>query len=496
LLAGGGAITAAAIAEYALSAALLMLTPLWLLRRLGFRPVPDAAQGEMLCRAVDARLCRARDALAGIADVTQQVAKRLEGLRGDPLEAHLTRATDAVCRGCGQSPRCWQTAYSVTDDAVRHFFAAARARCGEADETDFPAHFSCERLPRLMPALNEEARSYARQQNARRQASQMRAVSADQFEGMSLLLDGISREVAALLPAPAAVSAAIEQYFERAGAQPLSVCCALDELQRISVVAVFPARKATRLDLAKVTAELSELASQELALPEQLFEGDSTRLWWSVRARFAAECGHAQRAARCARLCGDSVADFRDAAGRAVLLLSDGMGVGGSAAVDATMTTSLLSRLLRAGATFDAALRLVNAALLSGGGEERLCTVDACVLDLTTGQLDLYKAGAAPTFLIRQNRVQRIETASLPAGILGGAEARHTVLTLGDGDVVVMVSDGVTDTGTDWIPSQLQALAGQTPAVLCERLLATAVERRIGDREDDMSVLAAVVTQD
>ncbi|MEG1774843.1 MAG: hypothetical protein RR320_08315, partial [Oscillospiraceae bacterium] len=132
LLAGGGAITAAAIAEYALSAALLMLTPLWLLRRLGFRPVPDAAQGEMLCRAVDARLCRARDALAGIADVTQQVAKRLEGLRGDPLEAHLTRATDAVCRGCGQSPRCWQTAYSVTDDAVRHFFAAARARCGEA----------------------------------------------------------------------------------------------------------------------------------------------------------------------------------------------------------------------------------------------------------------------------------------------------------------------------------------------------------------------------
>ncbi|MEG1774535.1 MAG: SpoIIE family protein phosphatase [Oscillospiraceae bacterium] len=267
-------------------------------------------------------------------------------------------------------------------------------------------------------------------------------------------------------------------------------------MQRISVVAVFPARKATRLDLAKVTAELSELASQELALPEQLFEGDSTRLWWSVRARFAAECGHAQRAARCARLCGDSVADFRDAAGRAVLLLSDGMGVGGSAAVDATMTTSLLSRLLRAGATFDAALRLVNAALLSGGGEERLCTVDACVLDLTTGQLDLYKAGAAPTFLIRQNRVQRIETASLPAGILGGAEARHTVLTLGDGDVVVMVSDGVTDTGTDWIPSQLQALAGQTPAVLCERLLATAVERRIGDREDDMSVLAAVVTQD
>lgn len=99
----------------------------------------------------------------------------------------------------------------------------------------------------------------------------------------------------------------------------------------------------------------------------------------------------------------------------------------------------MLDRLLTAGSDFGAALRLVNAALLSGGGEERLCTVDAAILDLFTCRLDLFKAGAAPTYILRQGRAAVVETPSLPAGILDGAQAEHTALTLAEGDLIVMV---------------------------------------------------------
>lgn len=128
------------------------------------------------------------------------------------------------------------------------------------------------------------------------------------------------------------------------------------------------------------------------------------------------------------------------------------MGIGSPAAVDATLCTDLLDRLLTAGSDFGAALRLVNAALLSGGGEERLCTVDAAILDLFTCRLDLFKAGAAPTYILRQGRAAVVETPSLPAGILDGAQAEHTALTLAEGDLIVMVSDGLTDSGGGWIP--------------------------------------------
>ena len=175
------------------------------------------------------------------------------------------------------------------------------------------------------------------------------------------------------------------------------------------------------------------------------------------------------------------------------MLLSDGMGIGSPAAVDATLTTSLFERLLQAGADFPSSLRLVNAALLSGGGEERLCTVDAAILDLHSCRLDIFKAGAAPTFLYRHKRCCTVEASSLPAGILGGAEAKKTSVTLSEGDIIVMLSDGVIETGSEWIPSQIAAYADGTLDELCKNLIATAHDRRLTDREDDMTVVAAKV---
>lgn len=480
--------------ECAAGSALLMLTPASLPRALGIAATADAAQGDMMRRAVTARLNRTRDALSDIAGVTDQVSRRIEQLRADPLDRFINRAADGVCRGCKASPRCWQSRYNDTIEALTAVFSAARLGEG-ATVDDLPERFECPRAERLVEALNRQASLYAGRQTAQRQAAQMRTVASDQFEGMSALLDSIGRELAELRPAPPALTTSIEGYLAASGAQPLSVCCCLDALDRLAVIAELPARRAARLDLARATADLSELAAQELAIPEELPDGDLCRLWWSARPLYDARFEHRQRAAGAARLCGDSCHHFTEPDGRAAMLLSDGMGVGGSAAVDATMTTSLLSRLVRAGVRFDAALRLVNAALLSGGGEERLCTVDACLLDLYSGRMDVYKAGAAPTYILRQGRAAKIESASLPAGILGGAEAQQTSLTLGEGDVVVMVSDGLTETGADWIPSELAALAGRPLDELCDGLLDTAAVRRVDGREDDMTVMAAVITK-
>ncbi len=52
------------------------------------------------------------------------------------------------------------------------------------------------------------------------------------------------------------------------------------------------------------------------------------------------------------------------------IVLSDGMGSGTAAAVDANMTVSLITKLIDAGVSYTAALKIVNSALLvkSGGG--------------------------------------------------------------------------------------------------------------------------------
>lgn len=478
--------------ECMLASAVLMVVPVSLLRRLGLARAADSAEGEMLRRVVISQLSRTRHALCDIASVTGQVSEKLEALNGDPIESVLAKACAKVCKGCRDSPRCWQSHYEDTADALNHVFAAARSG-REATELDFPVHFKCLQSDKLLTAVNEQTGGYLNRRAEKRHAAQLRSVSSDQFSGMGLLLASLQEQLSEYTSAPAVTTEAIAKYLAAKSCEAGSICCYLDAQQHISLLIELPLHKVSRLLPPQATADLSEIVAQELSEPETLCEGAIARLFWTAKAHFALETAFVQRAANQNRFCGDSCSVIARAQGRAVLLLSDGMGVGSPAAVDATMTTSLLERLLRAGADFTAALRLVNAALLSGGGEERLCTVDAALLDLYTCRLDIFKAGAAPTFILRQGRCAKVESPSLPAGILSGAEAKHTTLALSEGDLIIMISDGLLESGGDWISSQLIALADRPLEQLCEELLETASARRITAHEDDMTVLAARV---
>jgi stage II sporulation protein E len=310
---------------------------------------------------------------------------------------------------------------------------------------------------------------------------------------MSMLISSLEDEISRFCSAPQQTNELIYKYLFSKGCEPISVCCSRDTHGSFNVLAEIPSHKLSRISLIEASTDLSEIVSQTLGEPSILPDGAITRLWWSSQAKYSLDGNYTQRAAYGNQLCGDSCDIFGDQAAHSVLLLSDGMGVGGCAAVDSAMITSLLHKLLCAGVSFDASLRLVNAVLLSSNSQERLCTVDACIIDLRSCRLDIYKAGAAPTFIIHNGRVATVETASLPAGILNGAEATHTILSVSDGDIIVMISDGITISGSDWIPSQLMALAELPTDSLCEELLRVAQDRQIDGHCDDMSVIAAKI---
>ena len=118
-------------------------------------------------------------------------------------------------------------------------------------------------------------------------------------------------------------------------------------------------------------------------------------------------------------------------------------------------------------------------------------------LDLYTGEASFWKSGAAPTFVLREGNVFRLTSRTAPAGILPEADVQKTVFHLYPGDVVVMVSDGVSDGGEDC--ESLEAMLG---GVETEEGLYRAAERiadgirsRNGTEEvlDDRSVILVAV---
>lgn len=188
---------------------------------------------------------------------------------------------------------------------------------------------------------------------------------------------------------------------------------------------------------------------------------------------------------------GDAGAWFKDGAGRLHIFLCDGMGSGPEAHADSTGAVSLLEKFLRAGVDPTQALVTLNGALaLRGEAEGGFTTIDLLRLDLFTGKGALYKFGAAPSYLRRQGTVCKLSGHTLPAGLDAGDEVRPDVIPLeaGDGDWLVMASDGVTGGEEDWIEHTLAQWEGDSPRLLAQQLLEGCLHRETG--QDDKTVVA------
>lgn len=203
------------------------------------------------------------------------------------------------------------------------------------------------------------------------------------------------------------------------------------------------------------------------------------------------EIGLSLRPKRGERVSGDSAAHFETEDGTLCLLLSDGMGCGEEARRESALAVRLLERFLRAGVETSGALKTLNSALtLRAEVSESFTTIDLLTLSLRDGAAEVYKYGAAPSYVKRGARVRRITGSCLPAG-LQSADTRPetTGFTLEKGSFFVMLSDGVADVNDDgWLMALLEKFQGDDPQALASAILAAGRERRGGD--DDCAVLA------
>ena len=368
-------------------------------------------------------------------------------------------------------------------------------RRGEALAPErFPDHFrkACLRLDELCRQMNLLFAEFTARENVRRKVNQVRGVVTDQFEGMALMIDAMGGELDALAAQDDLTAGKVREYLQSLTVYPDLVICTVDGGANMTLEVTFPAYKLSRLETAELTVRLSEICGREFDLPARSGnpEKGAITLTFTEKAAYTVKWGASQLGNSESRLCGDSYSYVDGRGGRVNFILSDGMGSGGAAAVDSTMTAELLKRLIEAGVSLDAALKLVNSALLVKSGDESLATIDITGVDLYTGRADFYKAGAAPTFLRKSGKAGYVESSSLPVGILGGVSFEKNTVTLREGDLIVMVSDGAVAGGYEWLLSDLEHYEGDDPKQLSDQVVAEAKRRRLDGREDDITAIA------
>lgn len=336
---------------------------------------------------------------------------------------------------------------------------------------------------------SQTEQEYLSQEIINEKTNEIRMVASDQFFSIADMLADLAREFDEAEYFDNIAAGKIRRVLGEYDIYPKSISVIEDKYGRIRIEILTKGRE-TGFGNPKLQKEISKACSRYLSRCRVTHFRDDSMITFTEKPGYSLDIGFAQHSAE-GVLCGDAVKTVNDGHGRSVLIISDGMGKGGRAALDSAMGAGLLSKLLTAGFGFDSALKVVNSALLVKSGDESLATLDCSCIDLFTGRTELYKAGAPATYIVKGGRVTKCELASMPAGILRGIEFAKRTAVLGDGDLIVMVSDGITDPGGEWLSGILTGFEDAPPQQIADEILKEALNITRGMQEDDMSVIAA-----
>lgn len=185
---------------------------------------------------------------------------------------------------------------------------------------------------------------------------------------------------------------------------------------------------------------------------------------------------------------GDSCSFFCDGFGYCYMLISDGMGSGKQAAVDSAIVSSIFKRLVKSGIDCTAAIKILNSIMLTKSEDESFATLDVARIDLETCELTLIKSGASSTIIKYPDSVMMFGSPSSPIGIIRNAEPYCKVCNFEESDILVMLSDGVSDSLYSYIKEQL--LSECSLEELVNNIRRAAEEKSSGGMRDDITVAA------
>ena len=496
LVSAGGDAAIASLIEVAAATVLFLLLPRRVREKLSLLLTPRSEPARLsgLRHSLVRRLRFASLTLGDVSSVVEQVSDKLEHIDRRELWQVFARCEHTVCNACALRIYCMTAAKNSTRAAFQAAAVALRQSPAPAQGV-LPAAFTqrCVKAQEVEQCLREGMAEYTAYEAAARRAKEIRGAVSDQLGAVALLLDAMAQDFDKAEQYDREAEAQVRAVLRREGIVATDVGCPVACTGRMTVEIIAKEIPGGILSRSRLTRALSQALMREFEMPSVSQAGDETLIRLCQRAPFRLETGMAQRAAQKNALCGDASTVFSDGQGHQLLLLSDGMGSGARAAVDSAMVSGLMTRLLTGGFGYDCALGIVNCALLFKSEDESLATVDLTAFDCYSGSCEFYKAGAPVTLIRKDARIARADCGSFPAGILRQVSFDRSQCELDEGDIVVMVSDGLTFDGDQWLADCLREFQGGSMQQLAEALLQQAAERRTDGHTDDMTVITATV---
>ena len=423
-------------------------------------------------RTLDRRLGRYASAFSSLSSLFYTVSDFTREESVTDLNRGIVSVVEKHCSHCNGC--------ELEQSEISNFFTSEIRRNGVAAYSRIPTHISSRCPDACLMAREINNLPVERELDGEKGLKQM----ADEYAYLSSILIDAAKKQEDKLRVDKPLANEIKRELCDLGVSCDGVRVTGARMRDVMIYGVNPEKiKASPAEIAKAVAKRVGTA---MSTPELVLHDEYILMKLHSLPAFRVESAKISEAKSGETVCGDTVSVFENDERYFYCLVSDGMGSGRDAALTSRLSSIMLEKLLSVGAEKESAIKLLNKALIEKN-EEIFATVDLLEIDRILCRATLIKAGAAPTFIIRDGKLRTIEAKTPPAGIMKNVIADKKSFTLEKGDMLVMMSDGILQTGS---PNTLLPKSG-IPPMPSARALATAIFREAQnctESLDDMSV--------
>lgn len=405
----------------------------------------------------------------------------------DDIGVILDETAERVCNDCKMCGKCWQTDFRKTYKNMLELIGIIEHE-GMLNSENIPAHFGekCERTTRFINEINHVYELYKRDVLRRSDAVTTRNLISMQYNEINKLFSGMAGDV--------------EDGFVFMEDEEERIVNALDKLSiipyEISVIESTSGVCEVYLRLPPaVSHSIVEGAVSDVLGRCVSYEKTENGLSKYVSgALYEVEKSLLQLPRDGYGVNGDSVAMFTVGMSKFYCIIADGMGSGSEAQYESATACRLLTSFLKSGFGIKTALGILNSSMCLNMENEMYSTIDLLCIDLYTAEAQMYKIGSAQTLMLNGGDVKTITSSSVPAGILSDIRLDKKSIIMKEGDVILMMSDGITESGysvsrTEWI-KKIMVKPFENMDDLAKEVMDTAIEKNNGMAKDDMSIVA------
>lgn len=394
---------------------------------------------------------------------------------------------ERICSECIRSSECWQKNFNDTYKYMFSIFEITE-QTGHCDIHNAPIVFTQKCIqPELYLSEFNHVYELHKQESLRRgiRTGERRLVS-NQYKEISKIISELSEEIEGNF------------YFDEQKEKEINLECANRGLYLRDINVVKNSEGYYEMffapgvdaDSEKVVKIASEVLGTKM---KRVFCKNKSIIKLSTDNIYEVDVSVSQKKKDDEVVCGDTVVHFETEKNKYYSIICDGMGSGTDASKESKMTAELLGGFLKAGFSKHTALSLINSTLALKMDREGFSTIDLCEIDLRSGEVEFIKIGGAESYLKTGEKLETITQKGLPAGILEEVPCEKIKRTLKENDMIVMVSDGVSEAGYgmmrgEWV-KRIMKLEGLSSEEMSSSIVNSARKKIYPRTPDDMSAV-------